>query len=587
MSLRDDNNALLSELNDAAKALDGAFAVRAGSFVDVGERLVEAVSIFHELTSVFDALPTALANDELRTGAETLEQVAKECTTIHDIVPDQVQAMEALAAANVNIGKRLEMLRNNIQTIANIAINARIEASVLKNNSQDMLTFTYDVAKLAATAEATINQYGLEQRKAHEALHAARTVLVSFESRHRAQLGSIAKELKRNLEQVDSRRGTALSQSAHIGQRSRQIAQSIGTIITALQIADITSQRLAHVHEAAEQLVQGLEGSEGTDGDWWTGLDMTERKAVAAEVADLQLAQIANALADLNAETKSIRDEIGQLGRDASEMTEQGGALYGSDGPSANSFLGELAARINVAGHLLSDCQGASRLVDELNESVGARFGALHDQAASLEGIVGVVSGVRLIGLNAHLKSDGLGPEGRTLSAISRELRNSAEFISTHARDLIKAIDETIGLFDRLKAHNNVLGADHLATLDASMSAALAAFEDSASRLASALGTLRSRGDSVKDALQSAQACLSQKDPLEQRLEQASRILQGLASGPESKLQTARTSERAKQHFAQRYTMAAERNVHGAGSAGHASTSALSDTGAELEDIFF
>ncbi len=119
----------------------------------MGERLVEAVSVFHELTSVFDALPTALANDELRMGADTLEQVAKECTAIHDIVPDQVHAMEALAAANVNIGKRLEMLRNNIQTIANIAINARIEASALKSNSQDMLTFTYDVAKLAATAE--------------------------------------------------------------------------------------------------------------------------------------------------------------------------------------------------------------------------------------------------------------------------------------------------------------------------------------------------------------------------------------------------------------------------------------------------
>ncbi len=249
-------------------------------------------------------------------------------------------------------------------------------------------------------------------------------------------------------------------------------------------------------------------------------------------------------------------------------MTEQGGALYGSDGSSANSFLGELATRIDAAGHLLSDCQHASKLVDELNESVGARFGALHDQAASLEGIVGVVSGVRLIGLNAHLKSDGLGPEGRTLSAISRELRNSAEFISTHARDLIKAIDETIKLFEGLKTHNNALGADRLASLDASMSAALAAFEDSASQLASALTTLRSRGDSVKGALQAAQAYLAQRDQLEERLQRASRILQALAGIPEGKLQTARTIERTRQHFAQRYTMAAERNVHGAGSSG-------------------
>ena len=453
MLLREDKNGLLAQLDAAATALDGAFAVRARSFVDVGDKLVEAVSVFHELTGVFDALPTALANDELRMGSDTLEQVARECTAIHDIVPDQVRAMEALAAANVTIGKRLDLLRNNIQTIANIAINARIEASALKSNSQEMLTFTYEVAKLASTAEVTINQYSLEQRKAHEALHAARTVLTSFASKHRAQLGSIAKELHKSLGSVDTRRSEALSQSTHIGQRSRQITQSIGKIITALQIADITSQRLAHVHEAVEQVARGLEATDGDEGDWWTDLDHDERTAVAAEVASLQISQMHNALADLETESRSIEREITQLRHDAAEMTEQGSALYGSDGASANSFLGELAGRINIAGHLLSDCQSACKQVDALNESVGARFGALHAQAASLEGIVGVVGGVRLIGLNAHLKSDGLGPEGRTLSVISRELRNSAEFISSHARDLIKAIDETIALFEELKKH--------------------------------------------------------------------------------------------------------------------------------------
>lgn len=588
MSLRDDKDGLRTQLDAAATALDGAFAGRARAFVDVGDKLVEAVSVFHQLTAIFDALPTALDNDELRMSSETLGQVAKECTAIHDIVPEQVHAMEALAAANVTIGKRLDQLRGNIQTIANIAINARIEASALKSNSQEMLTFTYEVAKLASTAEVTINQYSQEQRKAHEALHAARTVLMSFESKHRAQLGSIAKELHSSLGSVDTRRSEALSQSTHIGQRSRQIAQSIGKIITALQIADITSQRLAHVHEAVDQIAHGLDAAEGTEDDWWTGLDHNERAAVAAEVASLQLSQMQNALADLDTETKSIESEIAKLRHDAAEMTEDGSALYGSDGASTKSFLGELAARINIAGHLLSDCQNACKQVDELNDSVGARFGALHAQAASLEGIVGVVGGVRLIGLNAHLKSDGLGPEGRTLSAISRELRNSAEFISSHARDLIKAIDETIVLFEELKKHNNALGVDRLATLDASMGTALKAFEESGARLASALGTLRNQGDTVKSTLQAAQACLRQGDDLEHRLEKANRILRALAEGAGNSKKTARTNERTRLHFAQRYTMAAERNVHGAGSS-HASTSALADpdVGTELEDLLF
>jgi hypothetical protein len=175
------------------------------------------------------------------------------------------------------------------------------------------------------------------------------------------------------------------------------------------------------------------------------------------------------------------------------------------------------------------------------------------------------------------------------LSAISRELRNSAEFISTHARDLIKAIDETIALFEELKKHNTALGVDRIATLDIGMSTALAAFEESGASLATALTTLRSRGDKVKSTLHEAQGCLNQGDRLEHRLENASRILEALANGPGRNLQSALTNERTKLHFAQRYTMAAERNVHGSGSSAGASTSALADPGAsaELEDIFF
>jgi hypothetical protein len=567
MSTRDlgGDEALIAQLGSAAAMLNGVFADRARTFVETGDELVKAVGVFRELTSVFESLPDALSNEDLSAGSAALEDVAQDCVAIHDAIPGQLQSMDSLGSANGNIGKRLDQLKSSISFVASIALNARIEASALKSNGQDILAFTHEVAKLAQAAEETIHQYEIEQRSAHEALRSSRAVLADFGGKHRSQLGTIATELRRNLASIEGRRNQALSEATHISARSRQIASSIGTLITALQIADISSQRFAHVHESIDLLIAGLTANDSDTGeDWWSDLDQDEREAVAAEVSSLQIAQIDNALRDLRSETQSMRDEIAKLVRDAGAMGAQGASIYGTTDLAGDSFLGELASRIDVAGHLLSNCQKASSVAAELNEGVGARFGTLHQRAASLQGIVGIVGGVRLIGLNAHLKSDGLGPDGRTLSAISRELRNSADSITMLARDLIKEIDQTVLIFNELKSRNSAMGAGRFASLTASMSKALSAFQESGSQLAAALKRLSMEGSDVCSILSAAMDRLSTRDELERRLEQASEILRAVGKIAKASGQTGRVKARTSEFFTQRYTMAAERNVHAA-----------------------
>ena len=94
----------LEALRSAESLLDNAFAARAASFVAAGDKLVCAIGAFRGLSSVFDGLPAALSNDELRAGAATLEEVVHDCAAIHDLIPDQIGDMDELYAANANIG---------------------------------------------------------------------------------------------------------------------------------------------------------------------------------------------------------------------------------------------------------------------------------------------------------------------------------------------------------------------------------------------------------------------------------------------------------------------------------------------------
>jgi hypothetical protein len=579
-------------LQTAESLLDGAFSERAKAFVAAGEELVRAVTAFHGLRSVFDGLSEALSSVEIRDGVAKLEEVARDCGEIHDLIPAQIAAMDGLFDANGSIGKRLEQLRSNIQIVACIAVNARIEASGLRAHSEEMLTFTYEVAQLATTAEETISQYSAEQSRAHQALQNARDLLTQFASTHRTQLMTIAGEIDQNLRSVEQRRAAALAKASHIGERAQEITNSIGKIITALQIADITSQRLAHVHEAVSLLIEGLSAGEiGGEGQWWGGLEPQERRQVAAQVAALQISQIDHTLADLDAEAQSIRSEVSALVDDAIAMARDGQDLYGAGGGQSQSFLGALAERIHFASKLLSDCQAAFSRVGELNNTVGGRFAALHAQTASLQGIMGVVRGVRLIGLNAHLKSDGLGQEGRTLSAISRELRSSADIIGVHARDLIKSIEDTLTEFETVKRNSGTVGASQIHGLVDGMAVALSAFEAGGSSLAGALGALNREGQAVCDALVAARTALDWKDELSTRLAGARDILKEIADSVAQHEMTPRSKSAAAAFFGDRYTMAAERNVHMAKTSGTSQTgsgSATADAGVDdLESIFF
>src|SRR6202008_3370068 len=85
-----------------------------------------------------------------------------------------------------------------------------------------------------------------------------------FEKQHGQTLGALAARLSRSLGALAEHREKAAAASADTGVYSRQIAERVGTAVFALQIGDITRQRVEHVEEALRSAVGALDktGSE-------------------------------------------------------------------------------------------------------------------------------------------------------------------------------------------------------------------------------------------------------------------------------------------------------------------------------------
>ncbi|MFX8453401.1 hypothetical protein ABTL48_20620, partial [Acinetobacter baumannii] len=69
----------------------------------------------------------------------------------------------------------------------------------------------------------------------------------------------IGQRLRQNLAAVAAHRRQAATAAMEIGRRSQAIAEGVGRTVVALQIGDITRQRLEHIDHAVAVLVRGLE----------------------------------------------------------------------------------------------------------------------------------------------------------------------------------------------------------------------------------------------------------------------------------------------------------------------------------------
>lgn len=438
------------------------------SFLQMGDGLSNCVKLLEIISAAHESLPVEFSSEEFSAAARTLLEIRDHVNAIAASHADEKDHVGLLAETTAKVEQPMFDLSATVRAIGQVATNARIVAARLGTSNEDVTAFTSDMASLALKVNEAVDAFSLGYERLAKRLAAARLTNSAFLARHGNTITQISQTLESELETIAAFRREVESIASERAEMTSQIRGGIGKAIFALQIGDITRQRIEHVEKACARLQDRSRGQASP--------------AALAAIGQLQLTQLDQTTGCFESEVADLAANINGLSRSAAAVLDEGSngaeTLLSAGSRSLTRIAGELR---NICS-LLDEFERArverERIVDDVTRSVA-------EMVRHLQSIRAIEQQIRMLSFNATIQCCSVddGEEGRGLGAVAEQLRDlsgqTAAAASAIMAGLKAADDQTLVLMDE----RNSLDAQQVVAIRVGAVTAIGVFERIAGRL--------------------------------------------------------------------------------------------------------
>lgn len=547
-------SAASTQITAIAADLGASRAELETAFVDVGDWLSQSVTLLNRISTTFEALPQDLASPELSEATTRLDAVGRRAQELSASFAAEQEDIARLVAVVTGAEHPISDLRRTIKMMGIVAVNARVVAAGIGGNERDFDVFTTDIAQLLTGATGTIQAFSTVYAQLTEVVHKAATQRAQFETTHRDTLSGLATRLDTNLEAIIRRRAASAEGSAETGRVSRQITQRIGSAVMAMQVGDSTRQRMEHAELALTDLAAWMDGGMARE----IVLQETDRAAALIDVSRLEARQLAGAGASFEHDVGEAELALQQLAADAKTVMARSQDVYGDKQGGGQSSLSVFSTEMRRAVEVLRHCEAERGKLESVAGDVQATVKILLDH---VEAVREIEANMRLVSLNAAVRCAQLGPRGRALNVIARQLRELTGDTVIAAEAAMKSLAEAAALAQSFGAASSGEATGQIAWLEREAVAAVGLLETVDQRLNDALGLLNTDGPAAIKRVAEAAARLAGRDDLSEVIADAQLRLDALG-GPAHGPSPAESSAPLLAALRRTYTMEAERKIH-------------------------
>ncbi|HBF31715.1 chemotaxis protein, partial [Rhizobium sp.] len=367
------------------------------SFLEGGAVLVSVVEIINGLVESLDALTGVLDG---KTTAETVKGLRR---TVSDLalLPEQAiarqtsfnQILDLCASTSAHV----EEMRETIRYLRTFAITVKITGAGLDEFSG----FADEIRERIQSGAEEIDRFASKLAHMRSQLDTARAFSDSILTDFRETIPTIVNSLNTSSDQLATQHQSMTGIANEVKSVTRNIQTKVSTVLSALQIGDITRQRIEHVQSMFECLEDFL--AEGTVSD--PGIANGIRQAIA----HLAHAQLQESLDDFRMKCSAIFSNLTSFTSDAAHVLSLRDELNKSGGSSEHSVLHKMEADITHACALSNRVQDRSHESDSFVSSVTESAQAL---LAGIETIRAIKTDIHYMALNSNLRCSRLGDAG-------------------------------------------------------------------------------------------------------------------------------------------------------------------------------
>lgn len=529
---------LIAKLSQAHSRIEVAF-------VEGGATLVAVMEI---VSSLIDALShfTGTLDRQRSSGAlGGLDGVIAELAALPSLVESRQVSLSDIAGLCSSAYAHVDDMRETFRYLKVFAITVKINGAGLAEFAE----FADEIRQRIDVGAQEIGSFAADLGKMRDTLTGATQLSGTIKEHFQSTVPGIAASLKEQSKLLaeQDRRMKALAEE--VKTVATGVQRKIGSALSALQIGDITRQRIEHVKTAFDLCDEHLASSAGRS------LSDAERDALELAIAELAAAQLDEMVADFRAQSATIFNTISSFTTDAASILQIREHLQDFQGSSDQNILARMAGQIGAAKALAGDVEERAEDSNALASSITT---AVRSLITSIETIRSIKTDIHYMALNSNLRCSRLGDAGRSVNVVSGELRTFAGNLETPA-------DEVVGAMRKVETAAEALASgvgEGLPTISQPLEDLLQAISSASKEMDSSLGTLFVEGDAVFGRITAAVRTLDFESNLGTVLDQCLADADGLLQDYQGGVALPDSVEPLAARIHAVYTMVQERDIH-------------------------
>ena len=534
--------------------LEAARGAIEGRFLEVGDVLSTVVDGMNALIGALDRMRDGMSGGEVAAATRQLGEASSTLKSLPEMLRERRGRLGDLVKVGDALSERIDEMRQHLAYLRVFGVNIKITSGGIVAAGPEFAIFAQEICDCIELGRGQLDAFRADLSGLDTALRGALSQEDALGRRCEDLLPAVPDALSGQADAVvahQARIGVITEQVAGL---AREIRKKIGAALAALQIGDITRQRIEHV-----QLGLRLMASPQV-----AALPTEARDRLTGFVNRLLAAQLSATIEDFHRDVSRIGDNVGAIALDAGEILKLRDHAQGRSAGGETSFLRGLEASVGQAFTLVDDIDAGERQAEQVGQAAAQSAQALSAQIAAIQNMR---ADVQMMALNTTLKCSRIGETGKPLGVIAIELRQHATHLQTSADRTLTALESLAASAEGQAAQAR--GAGGAAQASAALRDAVDRIRTTGDAVEGDLADAAHQGGEVVEMLRRAAARFDFQRQIGDFLDQGADAL-ARGAGPENDRldDVMAVLSPILADLARAYTMAQEREVHAALTAG-------------------
>ncbi|MCW2275806.1 hypothetical protein M2321_003404 [Rhodoblastus acidophilus] len=408
--------AVHDQLEQARRAIEQRFLGAGDVLVEVHEHIQVLIQALDRIAGAFDerradqtigAMQNAISELQGRLGSETARD----------------GKLGAMAQSLTEIQNEISKICAILRYLAACAVSTRVAAA----GNDKFMSFADEIARYVQSAEQEVagflrkvTQMGSELGRIGEEHQHVVAVVGSA-------VGAAAPQLMDAAKAIDRRRVDLEGLAARAAPVMRAAGKKFADTLSALQIGDMTRQRIEHVQEIIRAMREHMQLEPEFPGIHGPALQLLD--VLTASLSSEFDKDARNVVATLQGVASDARN-IHNLVRDFAAQSE---SRADSTNPSVKDRLGSMR-------QLVVEIEEAGRRSASVDATIRRLAIELLNNRSDIGNLRSVQGDIRLLAINAYLHCSRMGDLGRTIGAIATEINLEGDKLGRSATAVLRAL---------------------------------------------------------------------------------------------------------------------------------------------------